>query len=205
MQHPKWLATLALVTLAACGSDPQSQSTADALAQDRPATVVDSILPIEEELRRFREVLGPEPSGLSGGVASRDALVQGFFDALATADTAALRGMAVTIDEFGWLYYQHTMYTSPPYELPPGLVWMLIENGSSPGLLRALERLGGRPLEVLGYACLPEPIVEGPNRSWAECRVRFRESGEEPREMALFGTILERDGVFKFLSYTNDF
>jgi hypothetical protein len=196
---------LGLAALAACGSDAEDQPTADAHVEDRPSTVVDSILPIEEELRRFRAVLGPEPTGLSGGAASRDALVGTFFEALAAADTAALLGLAITVDEFGWLYYPHTMYTAPPYELPPGVVWMLTENGSSRGLGRLLERLAGRPLEFLGYSCAPEPVVEERNLTWAECSVRFRAPGEEPREMRLFGSILERDGVFKFISYANDF
>jgi hypothetical protein len=113
--------------------------------------------------------------------------------------------MAMTRDEFGWLYYPHTMYTAPPYELPPGLVWFQIENGSHQGLGRLLERLAGRPLEVLGYSCAPEPLVEERNRTWADCTVRFHPPGEDTREIRLFGSILERDGVFKFISYSNGF
>jgi hypothetical protein len=53
--------------------------------------------------------------------------------------------------------------------------------------------------------CPPEPLVEGPNRIWERCTVRVDSAGGETIEMRLFGSILERDGVFKFVSYTNDF
>jgi hypothetical protein len=197
----------ALLALAACTrgeASPRASSSGGADA-DRPATVVDSILPIEEELRRFRAVIGPEIGALQGGADSRDALVERFVEALAASDTSALAGLAMTIDEFGWLFYPHTPYVAPPYELPPNLVWFQIENGSSRGLGRLLERLAGRPLDVRGYECSPEPVDQGPNRLWEGCTVRFTMPDEGPRAMALFGSILERDGVFKFVSFTNGF
>ncbi len=166
---------------------------------------MDSILPIEEELRRFRDDLGPAPSRLSGGAASRDALVGRFVEALAASDTAAFADMLMTRDEFGWLYYPHTRYTARPYELAPALFWFQIENGTSRGIGRLLDRLGGTSLVVFGYRCAAEPLVEEPNRIWEECSLTVDPPESEPSEMRLFGSILERDGVFKFISYTNDF
>ena len=198
-----------LATSAGCGSnEPDRQAAtqaADALPNGPAPTHVDSILPIHESLRRFRESVGPEPAALEGGARSHDALVDHFVGALATHDTTAFADMLMSAAEFAWLYYPHTRYTSPPYRQAPELVWFQIQNSTSRGLGRLLTRLGGTALEVLDHRCAPEPLVEGPNRIWEQCTLRVGTPGGEPRQMRLFGSILERDGVFKFVSYTNDF
>jgi hypothetical protein len=197
------LTAMASALIGACGSD--SPETAAAAIEARAHGTVDSIFPIEEEIRRFRAVLGPDPVKLAGGAGSLDALVERFERALVEADTAAFADMLMTRDEFGWLYYPSTIFTAPPYQLAPGLVWFQVENGSSRGLGRLLDRLGGRPIEFGGHTCASEPLIQGVSRVWERCAVRFEAPDEDPRELELFGSILERDGVFKFVSYTNGF
>jgi len=165
---------------------------------------VDSIFPIEEHLRRFREGLA-EPERLTGGARSLEALVERFASALAARDTAAFADMLLTPAEFAWLYYPGTRFTAPPYRLAPEILWMQIQNGSSRGLHRLLDRLGGTTLDVRDLRCPPEPLVEGANRTWEACSLEVAPPGGDPAETRLFGSILERDGVFKFVSYTNDF
>jgi hypothetical protein len=174
-------------------------------ASEHIPTHIDSIFPIEESLRRFRLTLGPEPERLSGGASSRDALVGRFVRALAASDTAAFADMLLTRDEFAWLYYPHTRYTERPYELAPEILWLQIENASSRGFGRLLDRLGSTDIGGPTYQCRAAPLVEGPNRVWEECTVRVDPPEGDPRDMGLFGSILERDGVFKFVSYTNDY
>ncbi len=205
--------TLALMATLLAGSgcargeaeSPAATETGAQPSAGATPTHVDSIFPIEESLRRFRAELGPAPSRLSGGAASRDALVERFVASLAASDTAAFADMLMTRDEFGWLYYPHTRYTSRPYELAPALLWFQIENGTSRGIGRLLDRLGGTTLAVLDYTCAPEPLLEERNHIWEDCAVRIDPPEGEPTYMRLFGSILERDGVFKFASYTNDF
>jgi len=205
-------AFLALLGLApACGRPDATQEaaatdTSHTAVSDTVRTIVDSILPIEEELRRFRAAIpGEPPTALSGGAPSRDALVDRFLTALEAADTAAFRDMLLTRAEFAWLYYPHTRFTAPPYELAPGLLWFQMENGTSRGFGRLLDRMGGRPAHAVGHACPSDARVERPNRVWEECVVRLRPPGAEPRDLRLFGSILERGGVFKFVSYSNGF
>ncbi|NJD20008.1 MAG: hypothetical protein FIA95_12105 [Gemmatimonadetes bacterium] len=195
------LATLSLAS--ACG---RSQAPPEAAAYDTVRTNEASILPNEAELRRFRAALpGEAPAGLTGGAPSRDALVARFLTALEAADTAAFRDMLLTRAEFAWLYYPHTRFTAPPYELAPELLWFQIENGTGRGFGRLLDRMGGRPAHADSYACPSDARTEGPNRVWEECVVRLRPPGGEARDLRLFGTILERDGVYKFVSYSNGF
>jgi hypothetical protein len=213
-----WVAGVMLAATTACGAGeggdraltaaeraPAPGVTSEPYPRESPPTHVDSIFPVEEALRRFRAAVGPEPAGLEGGATSRHALMDRFAQALAARDTAAFAGMVMSAAEFGWLYYPHTRYTSRPYQQAPDLVWLQIQNGSSRGLGRLLSRLGGTRLHVHDLQCPPEPLVEGPNRIWERCTVRGGSAGGETIEMRLFGSILERDGVFKFVSYTNDF
>jgi hypothetical protein len=164
--------------------------------------VVDSLLPMEEEIRRFRESLGRGASELEGGRDSREALVHAFVTALETADTAALASLHIGGAEFIDLYFPHTVYTAPPYEMSAGLIWFQMMSHTSRGLARALQRYGERPLGYRGHACAPEATLEGPNTVWERCVVTIAPDGEDI-QVRLFGLILEREGEFKFVTYGN--
>lgn len=199
-----WMAWGVLAALVSgTGACTDGTDEAGELGARPPAAVVDSIFPIEEEIRRFREGL-PEVTTLSGGAPDRDALVAEFVRAVEAADTAALAPLVLDRAEFGWLYYPHTMYTEPPYELSPALLWFQMQNLSSRSLTRLFRRYAGQPLHARGYACEEEPRVEGPNRVWNECRLRLEAPGSEPVELRLFGSVVERDGTYKFVSYASE-
>lgn len=206
---------LALVTApAACdrpaeAADPvRADSTArarqDSINRAQPGYVVDSILPIEEALRRFRAGLGPAPAGLVGGAASRHELVRRLTDALEAGDTKALVSLLMDRVEFAWLVYPESPWTAPPLRQGPGLVWMLASRESSAGLGRLLARLGGRPLGYQSYACDARPEIVGRSRVWRGCVVRFLRAPGDTASMRLFAGIIEREGRFKVYSYAND-
>jgi hypothetical protein len=202
MKHRFVLATaLLLAGAAACDRPAFLQQTREAEA--RQAVHVDSVLPIEEEVRRFRATLTEAPEALGHAFATADELVRAFVDALEAADTAALAGLTLTRAEFAYLYYPHTRYTQRPYELSPAVVWFQTGNHGGRGLNRALQRHGGEPMGFTGYRCPDEPQVEGPNRIHTGCVIdRVGEEGR-PEALPLLGPILERDGAFKLLSHSN--
>jgi hypothetical protein len=175
---------------------------------DRPARAgaasvhVDSLLPRDEELRRFRLGLS-EPIALSGGATSRDALVQAYVRALEGSDTAALAALTITRAEFAYLYYPTTPQGRPPYDLSPGLMWFLLQQSSHSGMAHALEERGGRSLGVLGYRCDPTPGREGLNTVWGPCLIRRRQAEGDTVEERLFGLIVGRGGRYKLLSLAN--
>jgi len=47
------------------------------------------------------------------------------------------------------------------------------------------------------------PQAEGANRLWHACRVRRTAEAGAALEQRLFGSIIERDGRYKFVSYAN--
>ena len=186
---------MAAVLAARCGSG------ADAGAPER-TMVVDSALPPEESLRRLRDGL-PEPAALDGAP-SRDALVRGLFERLRAQDTAAVVAMTLTRAEFGWLYYPELAAASPTPALDPRLMWTLLRLESEKGLNRLFQRLGGVDVGFEGYRCEALPRTEGRNRLWEDCEVRLGSPPEDLAATRLFGTIIERDGRYKFVSFKTD-
>jgi hypothetical protein len=201
------IAALSAATVIAVGCEKASvgsaQMTEAAQSQKHRSVHVDSALPIEEEIRRFKATVGRSVTELEGSTDSRDALIATFVSALERADTTTLVRMALDAAEFIDLYYPHTMYTQPPYELSPPILWMLITGNSEKGLVRVLRRYAGQPFGFEAYRCDPEPKTEGPNRIWDGCVLERRiDTGVETYRM--FGSIIERDGRFAFVSYAND-
>lgn len=193
---------LAAVGPASLACDQAGHTPAD---EERPPVHVDSVFPIEEEVRRFRADLTEVPTELDAGAAeSRDRLVQRFAAALAAYDTVAFRSLVINRAEFAYLYYPFTRYTRRPYELSPALLWFQIQQGSEKGISRALQTYGGPGWTVTGYNCPDSALVEDANRLWSGCTVQLDGPDGVALEKRLFGSILERAGLFKFLSYGND-
>lgn len=192
------LMVLVLLLGGVAGCDGSDARAAPASA----GRVVDSALPREEALRRFREKLPPVDS-LAGGTNNRDQLVAAYLRALAAADTAALLRLAVTRAEFAWLYYPTTPMGKPPYDLEPGLMWFFHTERSDEGLSKALQLYGGRPMSLLDYDCGAGASHEGENIVYGPCTVRWRSAEGDTLAVRLFNQILEREGRFKVLSYGN--
>lgn len=209
------LAVLAAAT-AACDASPRAEAAtqtetpqvappvdaATAAPVEGSGGVIDSVIPIDEALRRFRVDL-PATTSLTGGAPSRDALVERFTDAVARRDTAVIRSLALSRAEFAYLYYPTTRYTHKPYELAPALLWFLSQQNGEKGITRMLRRYGGESLAAEGYTCADTPRREGENTLWLDCRIRSPRFTDSTG-MRAFGTIIERGGHYKFVSYAND-
>jgi hypothetical protein len=111
----------------------------------------------------------------------------------------------VTRSEFAYQVFPESPISAPPYAQSPDLVWMRLATASATGLERLLARLGGSPLGFKSLSCAERPIVEGANRIWKDCAVRFIPTGGGTRTLQLFAGIIEREGRFKILSYANAF
>lgn len=197
MRTARIMAAAAALLFSACGD-----GTPAVREPVRTTGVVDSAVPREEALRRFRE--GLEPVDTLAGPADRDSLVHGFVAALASSDTARLGELLIDRREFAWLFYPTTPQGHPPYDVAPQLMWELLLRQSDRGLADALTRIGGRPLELVSYGCGEEPAVEGMNRVWGPCTLTLAIPGRDTVAGRLTGPILERNGRFRFLSYTNE-
>jgi hypothetical protein len=195
----------ALLFGAAVGCTPGDEvAQPPAKASAAPGGVIDSLLPIEEELRRFRLATPDSISRLEDGAGSRESLVAGYVAAIEKKDSLALNRLLVSRAEYAWLVYPESELTRPPYRQKPALAWFMMQNATDQGIVRVLNRHGGKPLGYRGFTCEAEPVVQGANRIWRQCRMRFTENGAEV-ERKLFGGILQREGTFKFLTYATDY
>lgn len=164
-------------------------------------TAVDSILPVQEEIRRFKSARRDVTAhALSNGAASRDQLVDMFITAVEHRDTITLGKLAMNETEFIDLYYPTSQFAKPPYKQSPELRWFLLRENSDKGINRLLQRYSGGSVHFKGYTCADLAVTEGKNRLWDRCTVSW---GQPPRTIRLFSTIIERDGRFKFMSYAN--
>ena len=200
---------LLAAAIGACAPDDGAPGAAagGAAASDAPAAragVIDSTLPIDTLLHRFRATLPDTPTVLAGGATSPERLARTLLTALSASDTATLRSLVISPSEFAWLYYPHTKWTRPPYEMGPELVWFQVGANSEKGLVRLVRRYGGTPLRYESLACPDSVIREGPNTVTEGCRVRFAAADSSARELRLFGSLLNRGGTYKFVSYSND-
>jgi hypothetical protein len=185
-------------------ADSVVRARQDSINRATPGYIVDSILPPAEELRRFRALLpGDSATALAGGSDSREALVRRFVRAVAASDTADLRRMAVRGREFADLYYPESPYARRPYYQSPGLAWSLIQNPSTSGLTRLVRRLGGAPMQYVSHSCDPKVLHEGRTTRYAGCVVRVVDARGDTVTKRFFGSIVERGGSYKFLSFTN--
>jgi hypothetical protein len=178
----------------------------DSLNRAQPGYVVDSALSVDEEVRRFRLAVGGSAvTSFAHASASRDELVKRLVRGVARADTNELRHALVSPREFVDLIYPSSPYTHPPYRQSPGLVWMTITNHSASGLSRLLARRSEGALELSSYSCDAKPDTQGENKLWAGCVVHLTNAKGDSSTQRWFGTIVERDGKFKLLSYRNQF
>ena len=196
---------LSLVLLTMACSSPEETALDAERPWRQPGDVIDSILPMEEHERRFREGL-TELAALTGGERSPEALAQTFLTAVSAHDSAALRRLLVDRAEFAWLVFPDHLYRRPPYELDPAIFWMQLRQESAKGLTRVLERHGGKAMRFRDLRCERDTLqlVDSRMMMWGACQLEYQ-AGDSLLTRQLFGSIIERDGIFKLLSYANDF
>lgn len=191
---------LGLVIAAACGNEPGSATTRADTAIP-PVGVIDSALPMAEHLRRFRSGL-VEPATLDGPT-NRATLVRRAFEAIASRDTLTLRALMLSRAEFAYLFFPSNRMAKPPYEMPPALLWFQLTAESNKGLSKAFQHLGPAPIALVSHRCPGKPDGEDANLLHNGCIVRAWRADGTVTEVQLFGSILERGGRFKLLSYAN--
>lgn len=186
-------------------ADSLARARQDSIDRAQPGYVIDSLLPPEEEARRFRAAFsGDSATAFIGGEGSREALVRRFVRSLAAADTNDLRRMVVKGREFVDIYYPGSPYASGPYHQPVGFAWRMIQDPSGVGFEKLMRRLAGHPMTFVWQRCEPEVVREGEVNRYTGCLVRVVDERGDSVTRRLFGSIVAYRGQFKFLSYTND-
>jgi hypothetical protein len=176
----------------------------DSVNRAQPAYVVDSALAPGEELRRFRDAIGGVPAtAFTGGSDSREALARRLVRSVERRDTADLSTMALSAREFADLVYPTSRLAQRPYRQGPGLMWAQIMRPSIVGFGRLMRERGGTRYAYQGVLCRATPTVEGSNRVWTGCALWLVGPSRDTVTEAWFDSIIERDGRFKIVSFSN--
>jgi hypothetical protein len=187
-------------------ADSVARAHRDSLNRVAPGYVIDSVLPVGEEMRRFRNAIGGvSTTRLENASPSREQLIRRFVRDLANRDSVDLKSGALSAREFIDLVYPSSPNTHAPYRQNPGFMWMQINGQGASGLTRALQRRGGQSLSYVGHSCEPKQDVQGTNKLWLACMVHLASLSGDTTVQRLFGSIIERDGRFKFVSFANQF
>jgi len=187
-------------------ADSIARARQDSINRTLPGYIVDSARPIPEEIRRFSARVGGDSiSVFAHASASREALIRRVVRDVARADSTDVSAAAITPREFIDLVYPASPYTHPPYEQPPDLVWMQIANPSAAGYRRLLARLGGQAFVYVSHGCAGKTERQGPNTLYVDCFITVRDPSRAEIKQRWFGSIIERNGRFKILSYRNQF
>lgn len=194
----------ATVGSSACTRDQKDSSSTSGESAVVKSSVIDSALPREVELERFRSGLGPEVTELSHGFNSRDALIDAFLKHLAARDTAHLAELGLTKAEFAWIYYPSSPIGKPPYDLSPALMFFQFDGNNRKGFVHLLEERGGKDLKVVGYSCATTEKQEK-NTVFAQCVVKRLQNRGDTLSELLFGGIIEHNGKYKLLNFANKF
>ncbi len=167
-----------------------------------PGYVIDSIYPPEEALRRFQaEAGGVAVTALADGATSVDALLRRYWSTLVRSDSLALSPLVLSKAEFAYLYFPES--DEPANGMQPHVSWLLLANNGGRGLARALERARGADSTVAGTACSREPRVLGQNRVHGPCGI-IRRGKSVTDTLWLTSHIVERNGTFKLMSFSNE-
>ena len=166
-----------------------------------PPSAAEPSAAMDSMLARFRSRTAGRAERLREGGRSVDDIAARYVRAISARDTQAVRSLLATRAEFADLFFPSSPYARPPYEMDPEVVWMQLFANSDKGTVRAFRELGGSGITYVGHRCA-DVRRQGPNTLHG-CDVTVRWPSGEERELRLFGPIVERSGVFKFLSLDN--
>lgn len=191
---------LALAVIA-CEQKP-TPATTKVTDVHMPGDAIDSALPMPELLHRFQSKVPDTPAVLANAAPSRDSLLARFLSGVERNDTLGVARLSLTPGEFAFLYFPGSRLSRPPYELDPALAWFQVSGNTTNDLRKLMRALGGKPVRTAGYGC-DSTLTEGKNTLYTHCAVRVITPRRDTMPMALFGTIMERDGRFKFVGLAN--
>ena len=145
---------------------------------------------------------GPPP--LHRTFDSPEALAEGVLTALAAAEGATLEALPLSELEFRTVVWPELPASRPDRGLPFDYVWGDLRQKSTNAMRRLIDRHGGKRYALVELGFEGETTLYETYRVHRETVLTMRDEAGAEEELALFGSILERDGAFKLFSYVVD-
>jgi hypothetical protein len=139
-----------------------------------------------------------DPGRLDHTYGSPEALAEDILTALARGDRQALAELPLSEREF-----RHVVWPELPASrsIPVDYVWGELSQKSDMGLRRMVTQLGGQHFELVGVRFAGERSSHESFVVHRRARLDVRDASGHTRQLAILGSVLERDGQFKLFSY----
>ena len=147
---------------------------------------------------------GSSTSLLSNAYPSTEALATAVIAAVERRDATALRAVALNEEEFREHVWPELPASRPERNLPFSYVWGDLRQKSDAGLALTLTRHGGRRYALVSVrhdgetTHYPSYVVQ------RETVLSVRDEAGMVTELRLFGSVFQKDGVWKVFSYVVD-
>lgn len=150
------------------------------------------------------EPIPPQRRRLEGAAESLDELLRAIEVALAERDTQRLASLMVGEREYREIFYPALPAAHPPMNASFETLWVSHFPDSWRGLERALDRFGGRDVNILAvrFAASNQDLVNFVLHQ--RSRVDLVVDGQMRPDVRLFGSVIVVDGRWKVLSYPDD-
>jgi hypothetical protein len=149
----------------------------------------------------------PTPDRLTGGASSLDELVARFLEALGRRDRDALEGLRVTEAEYRSIIVPGSVAPGAPPQVlsEAGLeyFWGEMSQKSAAHREAILEHFGGRPFTPVRHSFEKGIREFAGYKAYGRLRVVLRDPQGAESELRT-GSIVERDGRFKFATFIRD-
>ena len=124
--------------------------------------------------------------------------------ALEQRDADALRAVALSEGEFREHIWPELPAARPERNLPFSYVWGDLHQKSDAALASTLAEYGGHRFELVSVRAAGETTQYSSFLVRRQTELTVREESGDTRQLRLFGSLLEKDGVFKVFSFVVD-
>ena len=136
--------------------------------------------------------------------ASPEALARAVLKAIEERDTGALHALALNKEEFAEHVWPELPAARPERNLSVDFVWGDLLVKSNVTLRDTLAAHGGHRYEFVRMAFLGDTTAYGSYRVRRESELTVKDSTGTPRQIRVFGSMLEKSGRYKVFSYVID-
>ena len=153
---------------------------------------------------RGRAAEEPPRPPLRNALPSPEALSEAVLAALAAGDAGRLRALALDEREFRTAVWPGLPASRPERNVPFDYAWGDLRQKSGNALRRLVARHGGRRYRLAGVGFAGETTEYRTFRVHRETVLDLLDEEGAALRLALFGSILEREGEFKLFSFVVD-
>lgn len=141
---------------------------------------------------------------LSNAYPTAESLAEAVLDAVERRDLEALRALALNEREFREHVWPELPAARPERNLPFSYVWGDLRQKSDQTLSNTLGRYGGRRYTLVSVRFGGEATRYPTYTVHRDTVLKVRHQGGDESDLRLFGSSLEKDGVWKVFSYVVD-